>query len=92
MRISIKHPEMFAAVFEEVTKIKLNRPIHGIATDSREIQENDLYIAIKGENVDGHKFIKQSEILGANAALVQMPISDIDIQQIRVKDTLKKLL
>ena len=91
MRISIKHPEMFAAVFEEVTKIKLNRPINGIATDSREIQENDLYIAIKGENVDGHKFIRQSEILGANAALVQMPVSDIDIQQIRVKDTIEEL-
>ena len=42
MRIDIKHPERFATVFKAVTSKKLHRPILGITTDSREIQENDL--------------------------------------------------
>ena len=59
MRIDINHPEMFSAIFESVTSNQLHHPITGITTDSRDIVEGDLYIAIKGERVDGHTFIKE---------------------------------
>ena len=48
MRATINHPELFAAVFESITKLKLHRPVTGLSTDSRKIREGDLYIAING--------------------------------------------
>ena len=42
MRIDIKYPERFTAIFETVTGNKLHHPVLGITTDSREVQENDL--------------------------------------------------
>ena len=91
MRISINHPEVFATIFESVTKSKLHRPITGISTDSRDIQHGDLYIAIIGEKVDGHKFLIQVEKAGAVAALVSNLNTSIDMQQIKVSDTIKEI-
>ena len=59
MRIDINHPEMFSAIFESVTSNQLHHPVTGITTDSRDIVAGDLYIALKGERVDGHTFLKQ---------------------------------
>ena len=88
MRVSINHPEMFATVFESVTRSKLHRLITGISTDSRELHNGDLYIAIKGSRTDGHQFLKQVKDTGAAAALVCETNEKIDIQQIKVNDTL----
>ena len=32
--------------------------VTGVSIDSRTVSPGDLYIAIKGERYDGHKFIK----------------------------------
>ena len=61
MRIEIKNPERFSMVFESVTGQKLHHPVFGITTDSREVQDGDLYIALKGERVDGHTFLDSVE-------------------------------
>ena len=37
----------------------------GITIDSRRVKENDLFIAIKGENHDGHDFIREAFESGA---------------------------
>ena len=42
----------------------------GISIDSRTTQKGDLFIALKGPRLDGHKFIKQAFANGAVAALV----------------------
>ena len=86
MRIAINHPEMFASVFQETTKVKLNRPLNGISTDTRKIEKGDLFVALKGNNYDGHNFLKQSEIVGASAVLVQDIKENLGIQQIMVDD------
>ncbi len=94
MRISINQPEIFATIFEKVTKTKLLQPITGISNDSREIREGDLYIALKGEKVDGHKFIIQSKKAGAHAALVMNTNYKVDLQQITTDkpiDTIGKI-
>ncbi|GIR89307.1 MAG: hypothetical protein CM15mP87_07990 [Candidatus Neomarinimicrobiota bacterium] len=70
MRATINHPELFAAVFESITKSKLHRPVTGLSTDSREIKEGDLYIAINGGKVNGHQFLNEVRQTGAVAALV----------------------
>lgn len=70
--------------------------IFGISTDSRNIKEGDLFIAIKGERFDGHDFVEGVLKKGAcgaivsNAAFVRLYPSSRHIV-IRVQDTLKAL-
>jgi len=40
----------------------------GVCIDSREVKENNLFVAIKGENFDGHNFIK--EVINKSAGAV----------------------
>ena len=48
MRIEIKESEKFSVLFKSVMVEKLNRPITGISIDSRNVKENDLFVAIQG--------------------------------------------
>ena len=71
--------------------IKISESIKGIATDSREIQSGDLYIAIKGEKVDGHSFLNQVFENGALAALVSDINDQVHGNQIQVRDTIESI-
>ena len=42
----------------------------GVAFDSREIGPGDLFVAMKGEATDGHRFVAQAFAAGASGALV----------------------
>jgi UDP-N-acetylmuramoyl-tripeptide--D-alanyl-D-alanine ligase len=42
----------------------------GVRSDSREIKKGNLFVALKGETTDGHKYIKDALELGASAVLV----------------------
>ena len=86
MRIEIKNPERFSMVFESVTGQKLHHPVLGITTDSREVQDGDLYIALKGERVDGHTFLDSVEDSNAAGALVSQGNRNLNLQQILVDD------
>src|SRR4051794_19060028 len=46
------------------------RKIVRVTTDSRTVQPGDLFVALKGENFDGHNFVVQALAAGAAAALV----------------------
>lgn len=66
--------------------------------DTREIQKNDVYIGIKGENFDGNQFYEQAFEKGAKVAILQ----DVEIPEeskqkykdkviLKVKDTIQAL-
>lgn len=42
----------------------------GVTFDSREVGPGDLFVALKGETSDGHKFLDQSSERGASGAVV----------------------
>src|SRR3989338_6646595 len=42
----------------------------GVSIDTRTLKPGDLYIALKGENLDGHAYVKKAFEAGASAALV----------------------
>lgn len=65
--------------------------ISGITIDSRAVSKNDLYIAIKGENFDGHDFSASAVANGAAAVMCQKDI-DVDCPKIIVKDTQEAFL
>ena len=61
-----------------------------IATDTRKIQAGDIFLAISGDNFDGHDYINTAAAQGAVAAIVSRPMaSDIanSIPQLVVTDT-----
>jgi len=61
--------------------------------DSRQIEPGDLFVAIKGAQVDGHRFIAAAARAGAIAALCSEPVADLppDFLQIVVPDVVKAL-
>lgn len=61
-----------------------------ININSRTLKPGELFIAIKGENFDGHDFVLQAKQAGAVAALVDHPV-DVNIPQIIVPDTIHAL-
>ncbi len=64
--------------------------INAICTDSRKIEKNSIFIALIGDNFDGHQFAKQAILDGAAAVIVDHKIA-VDIAQIVVKDTRQAL-
>jgi UDP-N-acetylmuramoyl-tripeptide--D-alanyl-D-alanine ligase len=61
-----------------------------ISTDSRSIANGDLFLALRGEQFDGHRFIVQAQLLGAIACVVAVDHSvDLpkDLPYFLVKDT-----
>ncbi|MFC1524050.1 UDP-N-acetylmuramoyl-L-alanyl-D-glutamate--2,6-diaminopimelate ligase [Thermodesulfobacteriota bacterium] len=66
-------------------------PVSSLTDDSRKTGPGVLFIAVKGENVDGHDFVKQAIINGCVAVVVQKGYRKIPIPQacpvIEVEDT-----
>ncbi|WP_027339306.1 UDP-N-acetylmuramoyl-tripeptide--D-alanyl-D-alanine ligase [Halonatronum saccharophilum] len=44
--------------------------VDGVSIDTRTLKEGDLFIAIEGENFDGHNFLEDAFAKGAKAAIV----------------------
>src|SRR5260370_4534634 len=61
--------------------------------DSRMLKPGDLFLARKGEAIDGHRFIPNAARSGAGAVLCTEPASDVppEFLQIVVPDVLKAL-
>src|ERR1700736_1099186 len=47
-------------------------PVERISTDSRTIKNGELFVALRGENFDGHKFIEATAKAGAAGAIVDL--------------------
>lgn len=74
--------------------IRQDFAITGIAIDSRSLRPGDLFIALRGDNFDGHDFIAMARKNGAIAAIVSRVPSDIatDFPLIIVPDTMAALV
>lgn len=49
--------------------------VSGVEIDSRDVMEGDLFFALKGDAMDGHRFIEAAFAKGAAAAVVDRPIA-----------------
>lgn len=54
----------------------LDALVSGITWDSREVKPGNLYVALPGQKVDGHRFVPDAFKAGASAVLVSHPLSD----------------
>lgn len=60
--------------------------ISAVSTDSRSLRSGELFVALKGENFDGHAFLEAARRAGAAAALVSESV-ETDLPTLRVADT-----
>lgn len=61
----------------------MEREITGICYDSRLVKPGDLFVAVKGLTVDGHRFIPKAMELGAAAVLCQdVPAGEVPYVQV----------
>ncbi len=65
----------------------LDREIDGIFYDSRRVQKNGLYVAMRGVHVDGHQFTNQAIEKGAAAIVVERPESHTRATSLVVPDS-----
>lgn len=65
--------------------------INDVKTNSKEVKEGDLFVCIKGFNVDRHDYVKDAEINGAKALVINRDV-DSNLPQIKVKNTNDELV
>ncbi|MFI8688461.1 UDP-N-acetylmuramoyl-tripeptide--D-alanyl-D-alanine ligase [Rossellomorea sp. NPDC077527] len=67
--------------------------VKGVSIDTRKIESGNLFVPFKGENVDGHQFVRQAIENGASAALwdINVPNPPEDIPVLVVEDPLLAL-
>ena len=69
----------------------LDGPWERVQYDSRRVERDDLFVAVKGTHVDGHAYLRQALDRGAAAAVVETPAPGLGIPQVRVADTRRAL-
>lgn len=61
--------------------------INQLQIDSRKVGKDDLFIAVKGFEADGHAYLDQAARQGALATVVEVPQPNLDLPQIVVADS-----
>ena len=64
-----------------------------VSTDTRELAKGDIFVALAGENFDGHDYVGTAVQSGAAAVIVHRKIQNLpaDVLVIQVEDTLQAL-
>lgn len=71
---------------------ELNLEINKIEYDSRKVEKGDLFVAVEGFNVDGHKFVKGALEKGAAAVICSKDMEgELKGTVVKVKNTRKAL-
>ena len=79
----------------EILHTGAHESFDGISTDTRTIREGNLFVALSGENFDGHRFVRQAVEKGAYGVVVSRADAANDLPEsvsvFLVKDTKKAL-
>ena len=86
----MKLRELLAGLEVLSSTADMETEITGVSYDSRQVKPGDLFVALSGYTVDGHRFIPQAMAAGAAAALCQTPPED-GTPYVQVKDSRRAL-
>ncbi|MFV2061372.1 MAG: UDP-N-acetylmuramoyl-tripeptide--D-alanyl-D-alanine ligase [Gammaproteobacteria bacterium] len=86
-----KHTQFDMKLSEVVSSLKSkpvenDLPLHGVSIDSRTTSPGDLFVAISGDNFNGHDFIDKAVSKGALAAVIEKKVKT-DIPTLTVNDS-----
>jgi UDP-N-acetylmuramoyl-tripeptide--D-alanyl-D-alanine ligase len=75
------------------TEIKARWNSYGVSIDSRSLEKGDLFLALSGENFDGHAYVKTALDSGAAGAVVSKKVDGVDPGKlVSVKDVKEALI
>ena len=79
---------------EALGEIRWGFSVHKVSTDTRTIEKDDVFFALKGEKFDAHDFVEEAVAKGARHCVVSKPEavsekSRKSVNVVCVKDTLK---
>jgi len=93
---TIRLKEIAEAISGEILVRGTTKEFSNVIIDSRKVSQGDIFIAVKGENFDGHKFVKGAINCGAKLCIVhekeRYENLDKSVSIILVKDTKRALL
>jgi UDP-N-acetylmuramoyl-L-alanyl-D-glutamate--2,6-diaminopimelate ligase len=69
----------------------LDRAVSSVTDDSRAVASGSLFVAVKGERVDGHRFVAQAIQAGAAAIVAQDSVEAGSLPLVKVADSRKAL-
>jgi UDP-N-acetylmuramoyl-L-alanyl-D-glutamate--2,6-diaminopimelate ligase len=79
---------------EQLLKLVENKPLvwrPKVCSDSRNIRQGDIFVAVKGTRIDGHNFIGLAAVSGARYIVTQEPTQVASAEVIQTDDTTKAL-
>ncbi|MGZ5504117.1 MAG: Mur ligase domain-containing protein, partial [Chthoniobacterales bacterium] len=78
---------LLAAISPRAIHGSVDRAVDGIAYDSRRVQRNSLFVALRGEKTDGHEFIEQAIEKGATVIVAEREVEHAHATGVQVKNT-----
>ena len=66
--------------------------VSGISVDTRTLQKGNLFVALVGDNLDGHDYVKDALNKGAVAALVSKEIKGVSAEKLLIVEDTRKAL
>lgn len=90
-RLSLSLEDIFNIPGARIYNPDVFRTIYSVSIDSRKIKKDSLFVAIKGEKLDGHDFIKELIKKGISAVMINRNkykrFSALELPVITVEDT-----
>ena len=65
--------------------------VQRVHTDTRSLRPGDLFVALKGDQFDGHAFLAQARLAGATAAMAERGLGAAELPGLTVPDSLRGL-
>jgi UDP-N-acetylmuramoyl-tripeptide--D-alanyl-D-alanine ligase len=89
--------EVLKATGGTLTRGKAEGALQGVSTDSRQLQPGNLFLCLRGEHFDGHRFLAEAAAAGASGFVIQKDVPEALFETqdkrpvILVEDTLRAL-
>ncbi len=85
----IEAPDAQLAVIEQRGDLRVT--ITDVTDDSRQVKPGCVFVAVKGERVDGHDYVHTALTAGASAVVTQASLSAGSVPMVRVADSRRAL-
>ena len=79
------------AVNGELSGGNADDTVTSACSDSRQVKQGSVFVAMVGERVDGHDYVSSAQNSGAVAAIVEHIVDGVDIAQIVVNNCVEAL-
>ena len=88
MRIKIKNKTLLVECLKKILSKNIDDKFNGISIDSRQLEQDDIFIATKGEKCHGNDFINQ-KLLDKASFVISDQVLEIDSRKIHIVDNSK---